>query len=179
MVWLQSCCSRNSHRVYPQILNICSVLFPLSDQKNITAVSGQNVTLTCRAPNNNLIAVNWSRADLGEKYVLLYRDGHFEPHNQHPSLKNRVDLQGRQMKDGDVSLILKNVTTNDTGTYECRVFVGEPSSWKSINTTYLRVDPPGWICRTESWSVCLWSASCSCCLWFFYLQKTQIFVSWI
>ncbi|XP_019210946.1 uncharacterized protein LOC109200028 [Oreochromis niloticus] len=110
----------------------------------ITAKAGQkSVTLPCRIPNYNLIAVEWSRADLGEQYVLLYRDGHFEPPNQHPSFKNRVDLEDRQMKDGDVSLILKDVTTNDTGTYECRVFVGETSSWKSINTTYLSVDPPG------------------------------------
>ncbi|XP_039457824.1 uncharacterized protein LOC120434222 [Oreochromis aureus] len=94
--------------------------------------------------NNNLIAVEWSRADLGEKYVLLYRDGHFEPRNQHPSFKNRVDLQDRQMKDGDVSLILKDVTIDDTGTYECRVFVGETSPWKSISIIYLSVvDPPG------------------------------------
>uniref|UniRef100_A0A3Q0S265 Ig-like domain-containing protein n=1 Tax=Amphilophus citrinellus TaxID=61819 RepID=A0A3Q0S265_AMPCI len=84
--------------------------------------SGQNVTLTCRAPNNNIIVVKWSRADLGDEYVLLYRDEQFAPEEQHPSFKNRVDLKDRQMKDGDVSLILHNVTVNDAGTYECRMF---------------------------------------------------------
>uniref|UniRef100_A0A3P9CZX8 Ig-like domain-containing protein n=1 Tax=Maylandia zebra TaxID=106582 RepID=A0A3P9CZX8_9CICH len=107
---------------FQRLTSICSVLFPLSDQKNITAESGQDVTLTCRAPNNNTISVvKWSRADLGDKYVLLYRDGRFDPDNRHPSFKNRVDLHDRQMKDGDVSLILKDVTINDTGTYECVV----------------------------------------------------------
>ncbi|KAM4537254.1 butyrophilin subfamily 1 member A1-like [Odontesthes bonariensis] len=94
------------------------------EQKIITAEPGQDVTLTCRAPNNNnipIVAVEWGRADLDKEYVLLYRDGHYDPHNQHPSFKNRVDLQDRQMKDGDVSLILRNVTTADRGTYECRV----------------------------------------------------------
>ncbi|XP_042072850.1 uncharacterized protein LOC102307756 [Haplochromis burtoni] len=95
------------------------------------------------------MTVEWSRLDLGDQYVLLYRDGHFNSHNQHPSFKNRVDLQDRQMKDGDVSLILKNVTINDAGTYECRVkpetnrrkranLSGDP-----ISIIYLHVDPPG------------------------------------
>ncbi|KAL4008242.1 hypothetical protein ACER0C_002094 [Sarotherodon galilaeus] len=98
------------------------------DQK-IIAEPGGSTNLSCRAPNNDFLSVKWIRADLGEKYVFLYRDvdvdtnnqlswdGNFDPTNQHPSFKNRVDLQDRQMNDGDVSLILNNVTTNDTGTY--------------------------------------------------------------
>ncbi|XP_030580188.1 programmed cell death 1 ligand 1-like [Archocentrus centrarchus] len=105
------------------IIVICAQLSVSTDQKNITAAFGQNVTLTCRAPNSNItvIAVEWSRADLESEYVLLYRDEQFDPEHQHPSFKNRVDLQDRQMKDGDVSLILKDVTINDTGTYECHI----------------------------------------------------------
>uniref|UniRef100_A0A3B4FGW8 Ig-like domain-containing protein n=1 Tax=Pundamilia nyererei TaxID=303518 RepID=A0A3B4FGW8_9CICH len=88
-----------------------------------------DVNLTCEAPNNNnIIIVEWSRTDLGEEYVLFYRDGHFLPDDQHPSFKNRVDLQDRQMKDGDVSLILKDVTINDTGTYECRICLSESAT---------------------------------------------------
>ncbi|KAL4008147.1 hypothetical protein ACER0C_001999 [Sarotherodon galilaeus] len=93
----------------------------LSDQQNITAESGQNVTLTCRAPNYTNQNFKWSRADLGDDYVLLYRDEVFVPEHQHPSFKNRVDLQDKQMKDGDVSLILKDVTPADSGTYKCHV----------------------------------------------------------
>ncbi|XP_019212572.1 selection and upkeep of intraepithelial T-cells protein 8-like isoform X3 [Oreochromis niloticus] len=128
--------------------SLCStlmfVLFVSAEQKNITAESGQDVTLTCRALNNNIIVLEWSRADLGdEQYVLLYRDGQFVPANQHPSFKNRVDLQDRQMKDGDVSLILNNVTINDAGTYECGVVQRVRGPVTLINTTYLHVDPPG------------------------------------
>ncbi|XP_076738732.1 coxsackievirus and adenovirus receptor homolog [Maylandia zebra] len=116
-----------------------------ADEKSITAESGQNVTLPCRALNT-IIGVEWSKPDLNEEYVLLHRDGHFDPASQHPSFKNRVDLQDRQMKDGDASLILKDVTTNDTGTYECRIresksrgiLEGGPS-----NIIYLHVVPPG------------------------------------
>ncbi|XP_006808399.1 nectin-4-like [Neolamprologus brichardi] len=121
------------------------------DKINATAESGQDVNLTCRAPgkDNAIIVVEWSRADLGTKYISLYRGRKFVPDHQHPSFKDRVDLQDRQMKDGDFSVILKNVTTADSGTYECRVETktnrrkranldGDPIS--SIN---LHVVPPG------------------------------------
>uniref|UniRef100_A0A3B4H0C0 Ig-like domain-containing protein n=1 Tax=Pundamilia nyererei TaxID=303518 RepID=A0A3B4H0C0_9CICH len=108
-------------------------------QKIITADSGQNITLTCRAPNsNNIIVVEWSRADLEDEYVYMYRDEGPVLEDQHPSFKNRVDLQDRQMKDGDVSLILNNVTINDTGTYECRVFMRERNRRKRA---HLKTDP--------------------------------------
>ncbi|XP_076737095.1 programmed cell death 1 ligand 1-like isoform X1 [Maylandia zebra] len=126
-------------------------MFVSAEQKTITAESGQDVTLTCRAPNDNIIVTEWSRADLEMEHVLLYRDEQFDPEEQHLSFKNRVDLQDRQMKGGDVSLILNNVTINDTGTYECRVINGRPNRGRvallknePICIFYLNVvDPPG------------------------------------
>ncbi|XP_019210938.1 uncharacterized protein LOC109200019 [Oreochromis niloticus] len=127
----------------------CTSQISLSDQKHITAESGQDVILTCRAPKYNGQTLLWSRADLGDEYVLLYRDEVFVTDNQHPSFMNRVDLQDKQMKDGEVSLILKDVTTADAGIYEIHIsprtkrrrranLGGEP-----ICSIYLRVDPPG------------------------------------
>ncbi|XP_005465543.1 butyrophilin-like protein 8 [Oreochromis niloticus] len=115
--------------------------FTSADQKSITAESGQDVTLTCRAPKNNIDLVEWNRTDLEDKLVFVYRTGKPVPDEQHPAFKNRVDLQDTQMKDGDVSLILKNVTINDTGTYECR-FPLESLDPISIITLSV-VDPPG------------------------------------
>uniref|UniRef100_A0A3B4H2B1 Ig-like domain-containing protein n=1 Tax=Pundamilia nyererei TaxID=303518 RepID=A0A3B4H2B1_9CICH len=111
---------------------IFSHMFHSLSSPNITAESGQDVTLTCRDPNNNITAVYWRKADLEPKYVLLYWNGHFDPDHQHPSFKNRVDLKDRQMKDGDVSLILKDVTTADSGTYRCHVKIAETNSSKYI-----------------------------------------------
>ncbi|XP_014268535.3 programmed cell death 1 ligand 1 [Maylandia zebra] len=119
-------------------------VFVSADQKTITAECGQDVTLTCRAPNsiNKIIVVEWSRADLEPQHVLLQQNGQFDLENQHPSFKNRVDLQDRQMKDGDASLILKDVMINDTGTYDCRV-QRQRESLSLITSVYLHADPPG------------------------------------
>ncbi|KAL4008433.1 hypothetical protein ACER0C_002285 [Sarotherodon galilaeus] len=122
------------------LLFVCVVDLASSDQKTITAESGQNITLICRVPQGKTIrAVKWSRADLGDNYVLLFRDEQLDPENQHPSFKKRVDLQDRQMKNGNVSLILKNVTTADDGSYNCNIFNGGTTSWEIINTVSLTV----------------------------------------
>ncbi|KAL7374968.1 hypothetical protein ABVT39_009956 [Epinephelus coioides] len=96
-----------------------------SDQHVMTVHPGDNVTLRCEAGNVSILAVEWTRADLEPpQYVLLNRDGHFDTTFQHPSFTGRVEVEDRKLKDGDVSLTLKNVTSRDSGTYECRVKSG-------------------------------------------------------
>ncbi|XP_039872615.1 uncharacterized protein LOC120724489 [Simochromis diagramma] len=127
------------------ILLVCYFAFASTVQKEIPAVSGQNINVTCRAPNNNTItAVECTRPDLGNKTVFLYRQKRIDTNNQHPSFKDRVDLQDKQMKDGDLSLRMTNMTINDTGTYECHVSMKETRLWESFcNFTLSVVDPPG------------------------------------
>uniref|UniRef100_A0A3Q4GE79 Ig-like domain-containing protein n=1 Tax=Neolamprologus brichardi TaxID=32507 RepID=A0A3Q4GE79_NEOBR len=122
----------------------CFVLFSLSDQIIISSEAGQNVTLPCRAPNNSILVVEWNRADLDE-YVLLYRDSHLYPDNQHASFKNRVELQDIELKDGNVSLILNNVTITDSGTYKCFVVmeIGDNNKSPIITVNLNITDPPG------------------------------------
>ncbi|XP_030609327.1 uncharacterized protein LOC115796972 [Archocentrus centrarchus] len=129
------------------LLSAC-ILLVSADQKNLTAEPGQNVTLPCRGPNNKTCVVEWIRTDLGKEYVFFYRERRIVTDRQHPSFVNRVDLQDRRLKDGEVSVVLQNVTINDTGRYECRVVLcrslqnsyikGNP-----IGVVYLTVDPPG------------------------------------
>ncbi|XP_017158736.1 coxsackievirus and adenovirus receptor homolog isoform X3 [Poecilia reticulata] len=115
--------------------------------EDITGYSEQNVSLPCTTTENKpVVAVEWIRTDLQDEFVLLYRDDQIDPENQHPSFKNRVDLADRRMKDGDVSLVLMNLTTNDTGTYECRVQSEGSLDAKLIRTINLQVSlhpPPG------------------------------------
>ncbi|XP_078020449.1 butyrophilin subfamily 2 member A1-like [Epinephelus lanceolatus] len=104
------------------------LLFPLcaaaSDQ-HVTVLPGDDVTLRCEAGDVSILAVEWTRPDLEPpQYVLLYRHKHSDPTLQHPSFTGRVELVDRELKDGDVSLTLKNVTSRDSGRYECRVAAG-------------------------------------------------------
>lgn len=124
-----------------KLFSFLPLLFPFSAQINITAKSGENAILPCQDPGNYFTAVKWRRPDQEDEYIFLERDGHIVEYDQHPSFKNRTVLQDQEKKDGNVSLILKNVTTNDAGPIECLVFINE--SYKSIKIIYVHVDPPG------------------------------------
>ncbi|XP_008290904.1 neural cell adhesion molecule 2-like [Stegastes partitus] len=115
-------------------------------QVDVTAEPGQDITLPCKVPDNKtIIDVEWNKPELALDNVLFYRDGRLDPDYQHPSYRNRVDLQDRQMKDGDVSLVLNNVKMEDTGTYECRVFLEGTNGLtkEPINITFLLVHQLG------------------------------------
>ncbi|XP_078792920.1 uncharacterized protein LOC110014393 isoform X1 [Oryzias latipes] len=138
----------------PRMWFLCSVLLLLCGSaesttpglRNITA--GDDVILTCQdtnIPENPTF--EWNRTDLEEEErVITYRSGGVDPDNQHESYRNRVFLKDSQMKDGDLSVVLKNVTMKDTGIYECRVIKRTKRSILQtplICTIHLSVVPPG------------------------------------
>ncbi|XP_031169001.1 butyrophilin-like protein 1 isoform X2 [Sander lucioperca] len=91
-----------------------------SDPHVLTVYPGDDVTLKCEAADVPISVVEWSRPDLVPEFILLNIDGHPQTRQQNPSYKDRVDLVDRDLKDGDVSLTLKNVNRYDSGIYECR-----------------------------------------------------------
>uniref|UniRef100_A0A8C5DEW3 Ig-like domain-containing protein n=1 Tax=Gouania willdenowi TaxID=441366 RepID=A0A8C5DEW3_GOUWI len=108
---------RNSPRQQRSVIGVDPV--SSINQRIISVESGHDVTLPCEAPDGGtIIVVEWSRTDLKNGCILLYRDKQLDPEYQLQSYRDRVDLQ---MKNRNISLILKNVTADDEGTYECRI----------------------------------------------------------
>ncbi|CAI5660714.1 unnamed protein product [Oreochromis niloticus] len=105
-------------------------------QQDVQAKLGADVTLQCQITTDERISVlKWSRADLNtDGYVYFYRNKRSYENYQHPSFHGRVKLRDPEMKDGDVSLILNNVTFNDTGMYECHVAVRKSGRSKRAHT---------------------------------------------
>uniref|UniRef100_A0A3P9JT47 Ig-like domain-containing protein n=1 Tax=Oryzias latipes TaxID=8090 RepID=A0A3P9JT47_ORYLA len=121
-------------------------IFVLRIQKNIVKKPGDDVTLMCRDPEYKkeiLTVLEWRRND--SEILFVFRDGQPSPSVTHESFRNRVFLNESQMKDGDLSVVLKNVTMNDSGTYVCRVrHEYDPQrELKLISTVRLSVVPPG------------------------------------
>ncbi|XP_023821688.1 myelin protein P0-like [Oryzias latipes] len=115
------------------------------DIQDIIKKPGDDVTLMCRDPEfkKDTAILEWRRED--SEILFLFRDGRLSPYDADKSYRNRVFLNDSQMKDEDLSVVLKNVTMNDTGTYKCRVLQhsGPHREMKTISTVRLSVDPPG------------------------------------
>lgn len=86
---------------------------------------GEDSLLQCQSPRGDvIILLEWRRSDLkSDTYVFFFRNQRPYENYQHEFFKGRVELRDPTMKDGDVSVILKNVSTSDTGTYECEITV--------------------------------------------------------
>lgn len=86
---------------------------------------GQDVYLQCQGPRNETITLlEWNRADhKSNEYVILYRNERIYENYQHASFIGRVDLMDPSIKDGNVSVVLRNITIHDTGTYICEITI--------------------------------------------------------
>ncbi|XP_056225013.1 nectin-4-like [Seriola aureovittata] len=85
---------------------------------------GEDATLQCRGDGAAaVVLLEWSRLQpRSEGYVFFYRNNRSYENYLHPSYRGRVELRDESsMKDGEVSVVLKNVTAHDAGTYECRI----------------------------------------------------------
>lgn len=89
--------------------------------ERVTVKPGEHCELHCPGlPNTTVQVLEWTRQDLGsEGYVLFYRSGKVLDEGQHSRFSDRVELKDPELKKGDLSVILQDVTLEDSGTYTC------------------------------------------------------------
>ncbi|XP_076737147.1 CD276 antigen homolog [Maylandia zebra] len=106
------------------------------DCEELTVKQAKDVTLECYGPSDANIMISWQKPDLQSEYYVFYiSDEHIHKDKQHESFKGRVELKYPEIKNGNFSVILKNVTMNDAGKYECYAGYNRqrPQLLKSIN----------------------------------------------
>ncbi|XP_060951703.1 coxsackievirus and adenovirus receptor homolog [Limanda limanda] len=103
------------------LLLLC--LSAAADQQNITVKPGDDATLQCHFPSDAAFTqLQWTRLEQkSDRFVFFCRNKRLFESYQHPSFRGRVELRDPEMKDGDVSVTVKNVTVNDAGTYKCEI----------------------------------------------------------
>ncbi|XP_006808396.1 V-set domain-containing T-cell activation inhibitor 1-like [Neolamprologus brichardi] len=115
-------------------------------QKELKVRRGENATLECYGPSEATeIMLRWTKPDLQTNdYVIYLKDGHLQKDLQHDLFKGRVKLKdSKWMTNGNFSVILKNVTLNDSGTYKCYAAYNNQAA-QPLNSISLKVeDPPG------------------------------------
>ncbi|XP_038588374.1 butyrophilin subfamily 2 member A1-like isoform X2 [Micropterus salmoides] len=104
------------------VLFACSWIFVLCQETpELKVKPGEDATLQCQSHRGaDIDLIKWIRTDLkSDDYVFFFKEGRSYENNQHESFRGRVELRDPEMKNGDASVILKNVNINDAGTYEC------------------------------------------------------------
>nr|XP_055050930.1 uncharacterized protein LOC129436718 [Misgurnus anguillicaudatus] len=119
---------------------------------------GASVVLPCfnnkLLPEVKRLKVEWRRSDL-ERPVCLYEGGNIRPEAQHQDYHDRAHFFTEDIKHGNFSLKLNNLTAEDEGQYTCKVYSGQESVFsvranlKETNFKYTlkylgdQVVPPG------------------------------------
>ncbi|KAL3050850.1 hypothetical protein OYC64_001173 [Pagothenia borchgrevinki] len=158
------------------------------------AKPGENVLLQCNSPTHAAVTkLEWKRPELKDEYVFLFKNNKPFDNNQDPRYRGRVQLIDPEMKNGDASVVLKNVNIYDSGTYQCWVITSQTrrrraADEKLVASVHLIVSerpekeiknehlknghsndeqpggPRGYI-RLVSWFVSLLLCSCCCRCW--------------
>lgn len=102
--------------------------------------TGMNVTLTFLVPTSTTSL--WLKRFNNEKYISYCRDGQpARPSDQEESFRGRVEGMDCNRINGNVSVIVRNLTCNDSGTYELH---GVDRDERRFNkTVFLIVTDPG------------------------------------
>ncbi|XP_035389204.1 uncharacterized protein LOC113569021 [Electrophorus electricus] len=84
------------------------------------------------------LEVEWRRTD-SETVVHLFQDGKSQPESQDQAYRDRANFFTEEISHGNFSLLLKDVTTKDTGVYKCVVYKNQ-----EYNETLIEVKISGY-----------------------------------
>uniref|UniRef100_A0A3Q0RSR9 Ig-like domain-containing protein n=1 Tax=Amphilophus citrinellus TaxID=61819 RepID=A0A3Q0RSR9_AMPCI len=93
----------------------------IGSDEPVKANVGQEVILPCHLEppfNVSTLTVEWKR---NNTFVHLYRSRKDDPTSQDNQFKGRTSLFPEEMKKGNISLLLRNVSQADEGLYICHV----------------------------------------------------------
>uniref|UniRef100_A0A8C6V5W4 Ig-like domain-containing protein n=1 Tax=Neogobius melanostomus TaxID=47308 RepID=A0A8C6V5W4_9GOBI len=97
----------------------------LSSVAEAEVSEGQDCELPCSGHKEVRVSVlEWTRFDQ-RRDLLVFRAGKVLNGYEDPDFTNRVQLLDPQLQRGDLSVMLKDVTFKDTGTYECLVLYAD------------------------------------------------------
>ncbi|XP_062239588.1 uncharacterized protein LOC133949662 [Platichthys flesus] len=118
------------------LLLLC--LSAAADQQGTTVKPGDDATLQCHCPSHAAITLlEWTRQEHNpDRYVFFYRNNQLIEEYQLQSYRGRVELRDPEMKDGDVSVTLKNVTVNDAGIYNCTITISKTENGERTTTVF-------------------------------------------
>ncbi|XP_017289229.1 uncharacterized protein LOC108246277 [Kryptolebias marmoratus] len=118
----------------------CGQLILLVSASDVKVKPGDDAVLPCYTPVGAAITVlEWTKLELQSKdYVFFYRNRRPYENYQDRLFKGRVELKDvSSVTDGDVSVVLKNVTREDIGTYKCRVLMSTRDGAHSETTNLI------------------------------------------
>ncbi|XP_017158733.1 myelin-oligodendrocyte glycoprotein-like isoform X2 [Poecilia reticulata] len=104
----------------------CFLLILQVSAADVAVTPGGAADLQCQTPGAAAATVvEWTKDGLpASEYVFFYRNGRPYDKYQHDSFRGRVALKNRSGPgSGDVSVVLKNVSVQDEGTFRCRVLM--------------------------------------------------------
>ncbi|XP_051741438.1 butyrophilin-like protein 2 [Ctenopharyngodon idella] len=109
-----------------QIKDVERLLVSGSDEF-ITASVGEDVTLNCSVDSHitpeDFEQVSWKKTD-EDILVLLYQNNETLPESSDERYRDRVEFFIDEIPNGNFSVRLKSVKTEDKGVYMCQVFAG-------------------------------------------------------
>ncbi|XP_069037848.1 uncharacterized protein [Lepisosteus oculatus] len=100
----------------------------------LVARPGDEVLLPCSVDSAvplHELEVEWRRSDYNV-LVLLFSKGESRPESQHQSYRGRAELFPQEIPRGNFSLMLANVTAEDTGVYRCAVHTEQGSGETTV-----------------------------------------------